>query len=509
MHINLTKNLAIVIVFSSLLIVAAILFLANINKGFPYRDSGVFLYFGQQILQGQIPYRDIWDHKPPLIYFLNALGLIAGKGEIAGVWFLEFIFFSANAFLSFFTIKKIWGTVWAIAITPALLTTLALSLEGGNLTEEYSVTFILLSLYLFISNMYESTTSYIKNFFLGTLFALVFFLKPNATAFFLALLLTYFFQFIVGKRAILIKQVFIPYILGLLFIIIPLFSYFTFHQSLSNFLDSIFRFNFIYSTLSHTNRLSIIIQGIKSPALNQLTPLAIIGWLMVGVKLINERKLVSSPLYLFLLIWLPLEVIFITVSGKPDLHYFMVWIPALAFYSVFLLHNLSQKINIYKLILILGAVSILSFSVYKTVYMSWLILQRPTPPTSSLVNYLKMQTDPDEYILMWGAETTINFLSQRKSPVKYIYQYPLYIPGYGNKNNRQEFFQDLQQKKPRIIVDNQVGDDFVPDLYCGNDNPSIWYLPQNLPMKKTRDFICQNYSLQTIIDKQWLIYKIN
>jgi hypothetical protein len=44
------------------------------NMTLPSRDSGVFLYVGWRLLQGDIPYRDIWDHKPPLIYFVDALG---------------------------------------------------------------------------------------------------------------------------------------------------------------------------------------------------------------------------------------------------------------------------------------------------------------------------------------------------------------------------------------------------------------------------------------------------
>ncbi len=53
----------------------------------PNRDSGAFLYIGQRILKGDIPYRDIWDHKPPCIFFINALGLFIGRGAIWGVWF--------------------------------------------------------------------------------------------------------------------------------------------------------------------------------------------------------------------------------------------------------------------------------------------------------------------------------------------------------------------------------------------------------------------------------------
>ena len=41
------------------------------------RDSSVFLYVARRIQDGGVPYRDVWDHKPPLIYLI---GLLAGWG---------------------------------------------------------------------------------------------------------------------------------------------------------------------------------------------------------------------------------------------------------------------------------------------------------------------------------------------------------------------------------------------------------------------------------------------
>lgn len=52
-----------------------------INMPLTHRDSGVFLYTGWRILNGEIPYLHVWDHKPPVIFILNALGLFIGGGH--------------------------------------------------------------------------------------------------------------------------------------------------------------------------------------------------------------------------------------------------------------------------------------------------------------------------------------------------------------------------------------------------------------------------------------------
>ena len=63
---------------------ASLLYYGNPLDHLPGMDNGVFLYGGQQLLVGKTPYLDFWDHKGPLIYFINALGLMIGKGSRAG-----------------------------------------------------------------------------------------------------------------------------------------------------------------------------------------------------------------------------------------------------------------------------------------------------------------------------------------------------------------------------------------------------------------------------------------
>src|SRR5688572_15131728 len=50
---------------------------------FPFgRDQGLFYYVGREWLErGAIPYRDVWDHKTPLIYAVHAAAIaVFGPG---------------------------------------------------------------------------------------------------------------------------------------------------------------------------------------------------------------------------------------------------------------------------------------------------------------------------------------------------------------------------------------------------------------------------------------------
>lgn len=48
-------------------------------------DDQLFGTFGWRILQGARLYVDVWDNKPPGIYWINALGMLLGRGSYAGV----------------------------------------------------------------------------------------------------------------------------------------------------------------------------------------------------------------------------------------------------------------------------------------------------------------------------------------------------------------------------------------------------------------------------------------
>lgn len=70
-----------VIVSLCTIFLMALLFVAFNSKstsplfGYRFIDSDIFRYMGYALLQGKIPYTDLFDHKGLLLYWINALGL--------------------------------------------------------------------------------------------------------------------------------------------------------------------------------------------------------------------------------------------------------------------------------------------------------------------------------------------------------------------------------------------------------------------------------------------------
>ena len=59
----------------SLVAASALLLSPGLILGAPL-DSAVFVLAGSRIRDGAMPYKDLWDHKPPGVYLVNALGQI-------------------------------------------------------------------------------------------------------------------------------------------------------------------------------------------------------------------------------------------------------------------------------------------------------------------------------------------------------------------------------------------------------------------------------------------------
>lgn len=134
------------------------LFLLVISSGTspanPYyvADSSAFYLVGRGILHGLAPYRDIFDHKGPLLYCIYALGewLIPGK---AGVFLLQTAS-TGGAFTLLYRFFRLYSGILATLLLLALSSIgVAACIAEGALTEEWSLPLSLLPLYFVVRHL--------------------------------------------------------------------------------------------------------------------------------------------------------------------------------------------------------------------------------------------------------------------------------------------------------------------------------------------------------------------
>lgn len=140
-------------------------------------DSSVYKTVALMISRGYMPYRDSFDHKGPLIYLINLLGMQID--EYCGVWVLEFIAICVT-FAGIYKIARLrCGKILSyvcVLVSGALLYDY---FEGGNLVEEYAMPFIAVSLYIFLDYFLNHKLSRFRLAVCGGCLGAVFMLRPN------------------------------------------------------------------------------------------------------------------------------------------------------------------------------------------------------------------------------------------------------------------------------------------------------------------------------------------
>lgn len=87
-------------------------------QGFRNHDSAVYISVGRLITQGYAPYVAVWDHKPPLIYFITALGYLITPANPFGACVVFWIIGFVSALVWVDTFKVLGATIYnAIFLT--------------------------------------------------------------------------------------------------------------------------------------------------------------------------------------------------------------------------------------------------------------------------------------------------------------------------------------------------------------------------------------------------------
>lgn len=508
-------------IYLLLLLYICITFWGSVSRGIPQLDSSVFLYIGQRIVDGYVPYRDIFDHKPPLIFFINALGLFFSGGKIWGVWALELFFLIFSVMIAFFSLKKLFGKWITLLSTVLWVEIYSILLDGGNLTEEYALPVQFICIAIFIYQLTSRRYRGLLQISYGLLAALTFFLKQNTVGVYLAIGICNIL--FLGMRRWIDAVVFLRNIsIGFCTVLFFIILYFFLNNSLSDFYKYAFEFNYYYSGKMFTNFANVIYRGIQLLIYSPALYLAIIGWFDIAVMLLYGFKRVQLGidyrLLLLLFLMLPIEFILVSISGKIYTHYYLTWIPSLAIlsgYSLSLMMKLyiSQESGsfidtVLRFFYPLPILIIFGLTLNHT-YARIKDILKPVGSEQEIFQFLRNTSTQDDYIFVWGVGQTVNLVSSRKSPTRYIYQTPLYTKGFQEVKMYQDVLRDLKTKRPKYILDGNTNKDKFRPIVCNQNFDENYYHPAMQPLKEidvVLGFICNNYKQLGYLINGYTVY---
>lgn len=478
------------------------------NMTLPSRDSGVFLYVAWRLVNGDIPYRDVWDHKPPLIYFVDALGLTLTPGSLWGVWFLQMIFIFFTLFFIYKLLLKEFGIYAALAGALTLTSGLLTVLQRGNVTEEYALVFQALGFWLFVA-AWRKDFPIRASLWIGLVGGLAFNFKQTT----IGIWITY------GAILLIIRLLqrklpladLLSLLAGWLIPSVVLVIYLASQNAAADFWQQSFLYNFVYIGKHEGIRrlIPVFIKGFAYLRNGWILYFAILGWLAGLGYVWLKRKAFAEihPLILIGLVNLPVEVILITVSGRSILHYYLTPLPVMAILAAVLVytapfligkipHLPAQKIEKWTPVMIL-AVMLLGQLILIKSYPE--IVQGVSDNSRApVVAYILKNTGEDDQVLIIGAESVVNFLARREAPTRYVYQYPLAL--LGRRPMFEEYFDQILKNKPTLIIDTRGQSELTKRLY----------LPMQKRSQVVRDgvkYLGENYELVAQFGN-WFVYRI-
>jgi len=208
-------------------------------------DSSIFIYSAQQILDGQLMYKDIIDHKGPFLYLINVIALFFFQGNWIGIWLFELLSLFVTGVILYKT-ALLFAEKWisTLSVITSLLFLVPL-LRGGNYPEEWALPYMSMGQYIFLSSIKQDEKSFSKGqlVILALSFVLTFMLKANFVAIFIGYGIIFLIKWILKKKYYeMFHNILLIVVLVFLFIL-PFFLYFYITDTLSEAMYCVFKYN--------------------------------------------------------------------------------------------------------------------------------------------------------------------------------------------------------------------------------------------------------------------------
>ena len=499
------------IIFTALYLLALDSFI-----GKPDVDSSIYIYVAKGILEGELPYVDRWDNKGPLLYSLNAVGLLVH--ETWGLWLVQGLFLLGASTFAFLALRRCFGIISALFALALFLTLFRMFTAPGNFTEQYGLLFQCITLYLFLRSqeMPASPRSQARftalHVAIGALGAASFLLRPNLVVLWIVIGLYW-----LALRGHSLRKL-VWTVVGGGSILVLIAAFFVAIGAWDALWQAVFQYNFAHSDAPLEDRLGVVWD--LSTRMNPISLLVIAGWCIGVITLIRGRAQgnASKGLLAVAVISLPLEVVSLSLSGYSGtgfLHYYLTTLPVVAVLLAFVVWFITEeRLATPAFLTVVFLIGTLSFSFSHShfadlseKYFGQGIFTEDR--VSLLGDRIGQLTEPEDRILVWGYDPRIYLHSDRNAATRFIHQNLLVKPSSINQSVRNEFYAEIRENVPALIVD--IRHPRFPPLARADRadwRPVHRYIHDPNIHTPFFDFVEANYTLVEIYEN-YLIYMLS
>lgn len=210
----------------------------------PGTDATVFIRGALGMINGETLYVDFWDHKGPLLFFIQWIGLNLTPHSLTGIWLLE-VLCASLTMLAFFFISKLITNSTLLSIIASFFSIQSITTfyELGNTVEEYALPLIAFSAFFFVRYIKTREMNRLQVSLSGFFMSCVFLINGNMFATWIAFIPVIIIMLVRDKKLNELRTMITFFVIGLLIPLIATVIIMGIKGNLSAFLDIYFGFN--------------------------------------------------------------------------------------------------------------------------------------------------------------------------------------------------------------------------------------------------------------------------
>lgn len=296
-------------------------------------DSNCYMTLGRGILNGLVPYRDLMDHKGPLIYMLHAAAALIDDTSFLGVYFFEVILGTFFLYYSYRILELLApgaSLAWIFPMAVIVYNSSAFAL--GDSAEEICLPLLSYALYSGLCGMKENAFLSPRTcFWIGVTSTCVFWIKYTMVGFYLGWFLAFCLLALRRREYAPLLKMVLWILAGMAVVTLPILIYFWAAGALMDFWTVYFYYNLFSYVVQFPVPLPMRILGNMYLGALQSTwnnaPFALLAFFLCALTLAKRRS--TSLLSLVLLSWGGL--VFLVYAGGILLPYYclilMIYLP--------------------------------------------------------------------------------------------------------------------------------------------------------------------------------------
>ena len=440
--------LLVVIIFISVLSLEQSPFFNGISNN----DSSVFQIIGRGVLEGQVMYKDLYDHKGPIIFLINALAILIN--EQIGLFLVEIMFFWIGTIFIFKTSKIFLDNKKSFICCSIYLFFSFICLYGGNYTEEYAINIMCVALYYIIKIIHQREYKKYYWMIIGTTFLLDFLIKPTYISVYVAFGIAEIIFAIKEKRFKLLLKNVLYILIGILIVAIPIGIYLIINNNFNEFIEACFLMNIKYSNSSLKEKAESFIKLIKVYRYVKYIILAFVCNLFVIIS-----KRFNKEIKLFTILFLVATIILTAWAPNAYHHYLVQMAPCLTLnimLGIFLISKLIENKKIInqlpkRFIAVIIFVFIIAITLSFTLVRNGLnsIVNMQGAITKENLDEVKECLNEEDEMLVIGNEPYYYIYLEKQPKFKYFFQVP--IIAY-KKDVAVDTYEYVKDNQPKVII---------------------------------------------------------